>query len=310
MKKLLLILAFAISGCESNEESLARACEQTNGLCEVLKPDPRCLSYRKTVVIGAADLNKNYSQRKQYYHMIDLERYVDCAERSTWISYKDLSEKYKQKDKSLNRVSTEDDLIKRNRHIDSQAKKKNDRLNSYVSGRKLLAKYSDESIGNTDPYSLYWHWTRNSDTEAIKKLIKIDREGGLNSYDMKYYLSQEFIKNDLDKTLVYLLDSLRLYPEEHYLVRKKSVKVFSSDIIHDSKSFHYSIFKALSTIYFKKKDYDNAYVFSRLLDINEDDSVNFELFKMYMDESKFSQLDKKAEHLHNLLKDGKFKFNG
>lgn len=309
MRSLLILFLFILSGCKSDNIKLSQACESVGKVCQNLKVEGRCLSLRRDVIIGAFNLKEKYTEKNQYQHMLILEEYVDCAEKATWVEYRNLANIYAEKDAEYNHTPSEDELKKRKENIESQHKSKQDRIVSYEYSKKLLNDLDEASINNKDPYSLYWHWTRKGDKKAIAKLIELDKEGKINTYDMKYYLSQEYVKRDTDKAISYMLQSLSLYPKEHYQAKYAGKRKYNEPIVAEGNKYHFSIFRGLSSLYFKKKEYEKSYLFTRLLEMNNDDTANTQMIARYI-KGKKTKLDKKAEKIHELMKVGQFKFMG
>jgi hypothetical protein len=306
MRLIILFLILTLSGCESDQVKLSKACETLDLVCNNLKVDSRCLSLRRDLVIGLYAIKQKPNNEKQYEQMLLNEKYIACAEKSTWIEYKDPTIRYAELDKASGKKPSDEVLILRNSHIKRQLEQTRDRIETFHYSKYLLSELDASSAKSQYPYFLYWHWSRNNNLESLEKLKIMDEQNKISQYDMHYRLSQYYIKRDKSKAISSLMKSLTLYPEELYVIKDGS----KHNTVSEEGNLHYSIFRSLSSIYFKNKDYEKSYVFAKLLEINNDKSPNIEMIIKYFKNESSSRIDflnDKAENIHDLLNDGKFK---
>ena len=300
---LLLFPAIFLMAC-SSEPTLNDACDELSELCETLYVDSRCVTQRREVIMNEFYMRQERNLDRMYSQLLALEEFVMCSEKATWIEYINPANKYAQQQKT--------EVIKK-KLAEYQARlrgKAQARLATYEHAMALLDRYVQRSSISSEPFLLYWHWSRTGNQEAINKLIALDEQGKIQNYELKYYIAQAYGNHNPDKAINSLLEGLALYPSENYTSKSRVYKVKNGNhAASDDGRLHFDIFRSLSSLYYAKGQYEQAYIFAKLLSINEDESANIPMISANIQRNKIASLDRKAEGISDALEDGIFKLS-
>lgn len=312
MRYLSFFLLLCLFSCDSNRVRLVDACDTLSAMCMNLSVDSRCFSLRRDVITQAYIVQKKYTVKGRYTQMITLEEYVDCTEQSTWIEFKNPKDNIVPKIVDGKIITlTKDKLERIKEHIARQKRDKQKRIETFSYAKSLLNELDELTRNKKEPYLLYWHWLRNGSLDAFAQLKKLDDINRIKDHELIYFLSQKYIRHDMNRGIAKMLSSLALYPEEDYIKKpryKKGVKA----TIKRNEYLHVEIFKSLAAIYFKNKEYEKSYIFAKLMELNNDNAADHKMIvERFSNKSKHlvSGLNKRAEALHDKLKEGKFNKN-
>lgn len=311
---LTFLVAF-LFGCGDTEEiSLAEVCDSSGELCEKLIPDSSCKSLRRDVIVKTYLVREEKIQSKkeqfEYELLVNLEDFVKCSEKATFIEYD--YNKFEREDKEQNRTTplTEKEIKDRKSFKESLKAREKTREQNYIFANYMLRGLSQRTKDSNNPYLLYWHWSRNGDEKAIKKLEYLNEQNKLNSYRMNFYMSQYYSKFDKEKSIDLFLKALEKLPPEEYTDKEDDKKKHDSST--DGFSVHFAIFRGLVTHYYKEKDYEKSYIFAKLLEIKNDQTANsLEIVKYFETQQKdiTEKMEDKVDLINEALEEGKFNRN-
>jgi hypothetical protein len=311
------LLVFLLSSCGEKELSLNKICEQSDGLCNKIKTDGMCKTLRKDIIISNFNIN-NYTKNNvkesksilQYKLLTNLEKYIICSRNAASIEYVDPKDKFAKQDIGRTKPITEKEKKERQNYIETLQKRKSDRNQNHNNAKIMLSEIETSIEKSEDQYLLYWKWSRMSSEKSIVKLLKLNEINRITNHNMLYFISQEQTKYNRKYAITSLKKSLENYPPDLYIAKELSDKD-TLGVLTDEGRIHFSIFRSLVTLYMKEKHYDKAFIFSYLLKLNNDTSINIGQMKQYAKSNNsdidFNQLINTAENLHSNLKDGKFK---
>ncbi len=308
-KLILLTLLLFITAC-NNEASLKDACLMFPEMCQKIKPDGMCKAKRNDVFMSRYSAVLSNSERQKFKLLIALEDYIDCAQRASYIEYIDPIEKARLRNIETGKVDSPKDIEKRKKYAESLLKRKTDRQESYYYAKETLEVLTKSFQNPSDPYMMYWYWSRNKDHKAIRKLITLDKERKLEQHDLIYYVAQEYIKRDPVKAQDALFRSLEKYPTDEYKAKVIN-RNNNKDFFDDKGLLHFSIFRSLSKMYYKNRNYHDALIYALLLVQNNDQTANIPMIKDVLLKNNpnydFSKAENTAQKIHEKLKKGTFK---
>ncbi|RUO81281.1 DUF2989 domain-containing protein [Idiomarina tyrosinivorans] len=185
--KTALLTAFAaltLTGCFEKEMTVRDICEQQPQLCSDIASDNWCnLERRKVIFSRYARLQKDDGEH-QYRLLRDLESYSKCMELASRIEHKQLKEKQSA------------------------------RIESYFASMQAIDKLNEETRNSENPLLLYWHWSRNGNTDAIDKLLTIEGSKQVQTPELQLAYATYYAKANEDKTFEHLYRALSLYRKD------------------------------------------------------------------------------------------------
>lgn len=303
----IMFFTIFIFGCGNNNEiSLAEVCKSSGELCEKITLDSFCKSSRREVITKSYLVREEKIESKKnklkYELLLNLEDFVKCSEKTTFIKYD--YNKFKRQDQEINRESK---VMEKEKNVRKKIKKEllereKKREQNYIFANYMLNSLNERTKGNENPYLLYWHWSRNGNNEAAKKLESLYEKNELKSYKIIFYMSQYYSKFDKEKSVDLFLKALEKLPPSEYK-DKKSHKIYGG--LTKDFSIHLSIFRSLVTYYYNKKDYEKAYIFSKLLELKNDKTSNILKIVKYFENQK--EAEYKVDLINKALEEGRFK---
>lgn len=308
MRYISFLIVFILLGCNSNEVKLEDACNTVSDVCINLSVDNHCVTLRREVIIKTYLTRKKKTSQREYDQLIALERYVDCAEESTWIEFKDLKRSLLIQ-KGEGAILTKDDLERIKKDRLRKRKEKNNRIVSFQFGRSLLKELNAKTNNSNFAGLLYWHWTRNASRPSLEKLMELDKKGLVNDSVIMFSLAQEYARYDMDKSITKMISSLAKYPKDKYVKQKSTGRGFVKENKDKNENLHIQVLQSLSVLYFKQKDYKRSYLFTKILILNNNGNSNAKMITEYLksDVGLVDRLDRIAVEMHNQLMQGKFK---
>lgn len=174
-------------------------------------------------------------------------------------------------------------------HIKLKHKKTN-RINNAVTARQRIKEISIDTKNSEHPELLYFHWTRYLNEQALAKFLKMEGSAALETPQSQFNLATYYIKRDPEKTLDLLFHALELLKE--------------------GENINKEIFKSLTTIFTDKKEFKQAYIWLKILNLYdpEDKDINENALQDYSQFYKLDAklLDKVAEATLDKIFEGKF----
>lgn len=320
MKKIFAVtIAILLSGCGDNgmdpvfnqpAVTLEQVCEANEELCTNIAADSMCKRSRHDALVGYHQFKLYPNSEAAYKELMLLEKYIECAGRAKLVEFVPVEQKFETPIAEM----SEKELESRQRYADSIKKRKADKESSYYHAKKIKNKIEHDYAGSQNPYFLYYEWTRLSNQEARDTLVELYESGNLPDYELQYHVAHAIAKSDMDKATKMFLDILSIYPKEQYTDKTTTDADKKGNLFaNDNGRIHFAIFRNLTTTYFQKGDYERAFVFATLLDLNEDLTADSEMIIDYMrNNSIFSgdrvdDLEYIADQIDDSLEEGSFK---
>lgn len=124
------------------------------------------------------------------------------------------------------------------------------RKNNLFKAKAKLSLLSEENSHSKHPHLLYYYWSRESNNLALDELLKLEGTSSLENSTAQYHLATYYIKRDANKTLGLLYHALELHQP-------------GTDISPE-------ILQTLATIFTKKRQYKQAYIWLRTYQLLQD----------------------------------------
>ena len=165
------------------------------------------------------------------------------------------------------------------------------RIDNYMKAKGKIEALSKETVTSEHPELLYYHWTRHLNKEALAKFLKMEGSGVLETPSSQFNLATYYAKRDPNKTLSLLFHALELY--------------------RPNEEVNTEIFKSISTIFEDKKEYKQAYIWLKVLQLHtpDDETINDKTLKKYIKVFALDApfLNKVAESTLDKIESGTFK---
>ena len=124
------------------------------------------------------------------------------------------------------------------------------RKNNLLKAKVNLSLLAEQSVNSKHPHLLYYHWSRNSNELALQEFLKLEGTPILENSTAQLHLATYYIKRDSKKTLGLLYRALELHQPGTEL---------STEIV-----------QTLVTIFTKKRQYKQAYIWLRIYQLLQD----------------------------------------
>jgi hypothetical protein len=259
-----------------------------------------CKKERDELVVERYNLLQSPSDRHQYHVLASLEKLSACYEHASQVEYIDASIRFSSKDGEIG----EDDIEKRDQYANSLRLRKQEKIQNHINSLREIDKLEYALRDSNEPYALYWKWTRQADYDAAEKLEEFYDKSIINNHDLLFYISQYTYRKDTEKSLKIALKALENYPAEIY--EPEEGRSFGKSAARSETAIHIAIFQSLVHHYYKENNYQMAYVFTLLLEMNNNYTSDIGFIEPSIDKSQISKLMKKAKKINSLLKNGKF----
>ncbi|MAW98081.1 MAG: hypothetical protein CMN72_00160 [Sphingomonas sp.] len=302
----LLAAGCNLSGDSEPEITLEQACNADAEFCGKITADSRCRNERKDMIIARHKLMDTRDKQFAFDTLIKTEKFVKCAELAALIEYKDVKQKYAEKDKNRTEPLTDKEIMERERYAKSVAKRNNQKHSNYRHAEAELKKLQEWTSFSSIPELAYYQWSRHNDKEALKRLLDADEKGKANKAWLQFEISLHYGKISDEKTLNALHKSLILLDPEDYTPKDRTGREDKLSI-NDEGKFYFEAFRDLANIHFSKENYASAYVFATLLEINNDNTADLDFILRFIESKsrhKIPYLEDLAEELHDKLEDG------
>jgi len=169
--------------------------------------------------------------------------------------------------------------------------KKTLRLANLETAKARIKQLSDETVESNHPELLFYHWSRYLNERALEQFLSKEGSAELETPESQFNLATYYIKRDPQKTLDLLFHALEL--------------------VKPNQDINNEIFKSITTIFTDKKEYKQAYIWLKILNLYspKDEDINIQALenfsRAYNLDAKF--LDKVAEATLDKIQDGVFK---
>ena len=168
--------------------------------------------------------------------------------------------------------------------------KKTIRINNVLKARDKIKAISLATEHSEHPDLLFFHWSRYLNENSLNKFVALEGNELLEQPSRQVNLASYYAKRNPNKTLKLLYHALELYP---------------SDAKLDTE-----IFKSIASIFADKKEYKQAYIWSRILHTYdpEDTDISDKTLQNYIDGYGLNGdfLNKVADTTLNKISSGKF----
>jgi hypothetical protein len=290
-----------LAGCEGEEISLAEICQHTPERCERIEVDAACRSLRSKSLVHAYYLSQRRTPERQLEQLETLSAYQSCAERQTMIEYMSAEQRFNYVE-----PTSDEDHQSRQRYRDTV----NERIAKKKRIHHEVRQWLDEEVNIAQripsPVVLHWLWLHRGDERAGSALIARHQRGELKHIPSLYAVSQAYAKRTPEKMPPVLMEILARYPVEDYT--PKSARGPKNTLLppdtDDDNRYHFPIFRALVHWHYQQGEYEQAYVFAKLLKINRDRGVDIDMIKQRIRNT--TPLDNRAERYHDALQRGQF----
>ncbi len=125
------------------------------------------------------------------------------------------------------------------------------RKDNLLKAKAKLSALSEQNANSKHPHLLYYYWSRESNDLALAELLQLEGDPILENSTAQYHLATYYIKHDSNKTLGLLYHALELHQPGTQL---------SPEIL-----------QTLVTIFAKKRQYKQAYIWLRTYQLLQDE---------------------------------------
>ncbi|PKG81832.1 DUF2989 domain-containing protein [Colwellia sp. 75C3] len=125
------------------------------------------------------------------------------------------------------------------------------RKDNLLKAKAQLSQLTEQSANSKHPHLLYYHWSRESNDLALENFLQLEGDPVLENSTAQFHLATYYIKRNSKKTLGLLYHALELHQPGSEL---------SPEIL-----------QSLVTIFAKKKQYKQAYIWLRTYQLLQDE---------------------------------------
>ncbi|MBQ1784607.1 MAG: DUF2989 domain-containing protein [Gammaproteobacteria bacterium] len=258
----LLVLYFSglalLAGC-SERKTMRELCSLHPDVCSDLNEDGWCRYQRAAVIEQRIVLKaKPADDDARYQMLLAWEVYRDCIA---------LAADVRQQEQRFAAAN---------------------RMRGYLTSLNEIEQLSKATLDSSNPFLLFWHWTREARDDSLQRLLEADKQGELQIGEIQYRLGTYYAKSDIDLAIHKTLRSLELLPKK---------EEYSGDAL-----------TTLATLYYRKDVPEKAYTWMRVAELAEVEGARAgsiaEHFRMGKETLK--QLNDNAEDLFDQINDRTF----
>ena len=169
--------------------------------------------------------------------------------------------------------------------------KKTIRIDNVIKAQAKIKEISLATRNSEHPDLLFYHWSRYLNEHSLGKFVALEGNELLEKPNRQVNLASFYAKRDPNKTLKILYHALELYPMD--------AKVDNE------------IFKSIASIFADKKEYKQAYIWSKILHLYspEDTNITTKSLESYVSANNLNGtfLDKVAATTLKKIRSGEFK---
>jgi len=273
------------------------ACNKSSEYCELVIEDVKCSTHSDGFVTNYY-LAKEQNKNKGYFQAIKYsDNYITCStanmlktQQLIETKFKDLSYAHSEKrlsSRAIELAQLNDDLSNSRNNINNV--------------KRIKASILNVTQDTNDQDFLLWRWANLNEVGSRDKLVLLDKANSVTNAHALYFLSQHYARNDSNKSLTTLKKLLLHIPKEEYM---KETPISSSN----SKSLHLMAIRDIAAIYYRRKEYSLAYVFTHLLFRMNDTSANVSMPRSKLsDDISVTKLKAQSLAIYNNLANGLIK---
>ncbi|WP_306521851.1 DUF2989 domain-containing protein [Rheinheimera sp.] len=167
--------------------------------------------------------------------------------------------------------------------------KKTTRVNGYLTSLSEIKRLNDETITSDEPGLLHYHWSRNQSESHLQKFLLAEQAKQLETPELQLALASYYMKRNSLKTIDILHHALTLYP---------------ADAQVDPE-----IYTALTTIYYKQRNYKLSYHWALLAENAGVQRIEFKQMKAELDKQNIDTdlIENAADETIESIQAGQFK---
>jgi hypothetical protein len=281
--------------------NISMACSSQSEFCAKLSEESMCKRPREIAIIDRYILLDEPSEKHQFNLLESLDSLSQCYEHASKVEYINADIRFQGK----SGIIAAEDIEKRDSYSKNLYIHKQQKIKNYTNSIRELASLEYKTRNSNDPHILYWRWTRKNDIKAAEMLEAYYDQGIINDHDLLFYLSQYLYRKDTNKSITAALKALEVYPENNY--KPESNAGFDRDPKRKEIPIHITIFQSLANHYYQKKMYELSYVFSELLEINNNNTADITMIEPLIDKGRIKILKSYAKKIDKAISNGKFK---
>jgi tetratricopeptide (TPR) repeat protein len=162
------------------------------------------------------------------------------------------------------------------------------RMVGYMTSLKEIKRLNDETISSDNPLLLYYHWSRNKSDSHLQRFLQAEKDNRLETPQLQMALVSYYSKRDREKSIRLLHHALELYPA--------------------NPEIDPEIYAALTSIFYKKKDYATSYHWALLAQQSGAFNVELQELKIYLEQAQLDheKIKEAADHTLAQLQLGHF----
>lgn len=256
---LMLLMALGLVGCgDDRRASVAEICRNQPALCDDLNDDSWCRFERANVIEHRFLAQNGNPPEQQYLLLKGWEKYRDCMVLAAEVKKK------------------ENTAISANR------------TKGYLTSLAELEKLDRATANSSDPFLLYWHWSRHGQQQALEQLQALDQAGKLEFSELQFHLGSYYAKYEMDIAVKKMMRALELLPAHAPYLQE--------------------LLGSLATLYYRKNDGDRAYLWLRIAELAEVQGANAQavIAQFQLDDARVNALNDKAKTLFKQIEERKF----
>jgi len=255
-----VLTVFLLVGCEQGP-TISTMCEADPQICVDIHDDNWCRKERKALLLHNYHVKQSNKDIDKYKELLAYENYIGCMSLASQIEHIKLKEK------------------------------KTNRINSLLNAERRFDQLTKQTRDTSDPYLLFFHWSRFLDEEALKEFTEKEGSAELETAELQQFLASYYIKRDPEKTLGILFHSLEITP--------------AGAVLNDE------VFESIANIFNVKKEPKQTYIWLKVLQLYnpEDQHLNEELISTFVEKHGLDVnfLDTVAEVTLKNIQEGNFK---
>jgi len=155
------------------------------------------------------------------------------------------------------------ELASKIEHIKLKVKKTR-RINNVIKAQEKIKAIALATRNSEHPDLLFFHWSRYLNDYSLEKFVALEGNELLERPNRQVNLASYYAKRDPNKTLKLLYHALELYPS--------------------NAEINTEIFKSIASIFADKKEYKQAYIWSKILNIYDpkDKNISEKILRSYI----------------------------
>lgn len=206
-----------LTGCFNGERSVYAICDDNPQLCSDIEADGWCTAERALVIRQReVELITPSDQLNLYNGLAQWKDFSQCIENAASIKRRNLDDRDSTKEKT------------------------------YLVTLQEIKRIENATVNSELPQLIYYHWAQNGDENKIKKLVKLDKQGQLNTFAMQQLMAAYYGKTNKNKAIQSQYKALSLLTQS------------------DLEYLPPTIYASLATHAYQIKDYPLAYVWSQI----------------------------------------------